>query len=148
MDYLTDALAYLRTNKAARRRWSRVVGYSLMALAGVFAIAVPAPSVQEAAESARYLAMVWAIMLVVGGVASAIGAALDRWLGEYAGLWPLITTFLVYAVSIAVTAARNPPAWAGAALLGSIAFLLLSRWRDVAAVRHHALRHTSVHSGR
>lgn len=127
-----------------RRRWTRVVGYVLMAVAGSTAIAWPSPSVRAAAGAASYLTIAWAVMLVVGGIASAVGAALDRWLGEYTGLWPLIVTFTIYALTIAANG--HLYGIAGAALLASIAFLLLSRWRDVAALRQYSRR--NGHNGR
>lgn len=128
---------------SSRRRVTRVVGYGLMSLAGLATMVWPAPSVAAAADGARYLAYVWAAMLALGGVSSAIGAATDRWLGEYAGLWPLITTFFVYAITVAIAVNVNRLSAVGvAALLGSIGFLLLSRWRDVAAVRRAATSHS------
>jgi hypothetical protein len=85
-------------------------------------------------------------MLVVGGVSCAVGAARDRWIGEYAGLWPLIATFAVYALA-AATAGRVT-AVAGACALGSIALMLLARWRDVALVRREAARYNAEHERR
>lgn len=120
----------------APRRWTRVGGYSLMAVAGIAAMAWPAPSVRAA--TADGLVYVWAGMLAIGGLASAIGAALDRWLGEYTGLWPLALTFAVYALSAASSGRAS--SIAGACALGSIALLLLARWRDVALIRREAAR--------
>ena len=126
------------------RRWTRVVGYSLMALAGIAAVAWPSPAVKAATgPTTGLLVYVWAILLAVGGVSAAVGSALDRWLGEYAGLWPLVTTFAVYA--IAAASSGRGAAIAGAALLGSIAFLLLARWRDVAHLRQEAMRILANH---
>lgn len=122
---------------ATPRRWTRVSGYSLMAVAGMAAIAWPTPSVR-AASGPGGLVYVWAVMLVVGGLSSALGAACDRWLGEYAGLWPLVVTFFVYA--LAASATGRLTAIAGACALGSIGLLLLARWRDVAMIRREAAR--------
>lgn len=113
-----------------------------MAVAGIAAIAWPSPAVRAAtAPTAGVLVYVWAAMLVVGGVTSGLGAALDRWLGEYIGLWPLVFTFTVYALAAAAAGA----AIAGAALLGGIALLLLARWRDVATIRREAARYLAEH---
>jgi len=121
------------------RRWTRVGGYSLMAVAGIAAMAWPTPSVRAAtAPTAGALVYVWAGMLAVGGLSSAIGAALDRWLGEYAGLWPLVVTFWVYALAAGSTGRAT--SIAGACALSSIAMLLLARWRDVALIRREAAR--------
>jgi len=127
------------------RRWTRVVGYSLMAAAGFAAMVWPAPAVRAATSPLAALAYFWAALLVIGGLSSAVGAAMDRWLGEYAGLWPLIVTWAVYALAAAATARLT--ALAGACALGSIAFLLLARWRDVAQIRREAARYHAEHHG-
>src|SRR5258706_15810345 len=108
----------------AVRRWTRVVGYALMAVAGIAAMVWPAPAVRAATNPLAILAYLWAALLVIGGLSSAIGAAADRWLGEYAGLWPLIVTWTVYC--IAAAASGRWTAIAGACALGPIAFLLLA----------------------
>lgn len=129
------------------RRTTRVLGYGLMALAGVAAMAWPAPSVKAATTATTgVLVYVWAVLLAVGGVSCALGSALDRWLGEYAGLLPLVATFAVY--GLAAAASGRWTAVAGGCLLGSIALLLLARWRDVALIRREADRFQAEHSGR
>lgn len=121
-------------------RWARLVGYTLMGLAGVAAMVWPAPAVQAAtAPTAGALAYIWAGMLIVGGVTSAAGAATDRWLGEYTGLWPLVATFTVYGLA-AFASARGPVAFAGGLALMSIAALQLARWHDVSLIRREADR--------
>lgn len=121
------------------RRWTRVSAYTLMALAGIASIVWPAPSVRAATgPAAGLLVYVWAVLLAVGGLTSAVGAAWDRWLGEYAGLWPLVATFGVYALAAATVGRAT--SIAGACALGSIALLLLARWRDVATIRREAAR--------
>lgn len=121
------------------RRWTRVLSYTLMALAGLAAVLWPAPSVRAATGPVAGLVYLWAALLILGGVTSAAGAAADRWLGEYAGLWPLIVTFAVY--GLAAGASGRVTSLAAACALGSIAFLLLARWRDVASVRREAVRY-------
>lgn len=121
-------------------RAARLVGYALMGLAGVAAMVWPAPAVQEAtAPTGGALAYVWAALLVVGGVTSAAGAASDRWLGEYAGLWPLVATFAVFGLS-ALASERGFVAVAGGLALLAIAALLHARWQDVALIRREADR--------
>ena len=129
----------------APRRWTRVGGYTLMGLAGAWAIIWPAPAVQAATSPAAALAYVWALLLLVGGFTSAVGAAMDRWLGEYAGLWPLIVTFAAYGLAAASTGRLT--AIAASLALGSIALLLLARWRDVAMVRREAVRYSPRDGG-
>lgn len=120
-------------------RAARLTGYVLMGLAGVAAMVWPAPAVQAAtAPTAGVLAYIWAGMLIVGGVTSAAGAATDRWIGEYTGLWPLVATFTVY--GLAALAGRGPVAVAGGLALLSIAVLLHARWQDVALIRREADR--------
>lgn len=128
------------------RRWGRVVGYALMAVAGLAAIVWPAPSVRAATSPAAALATVWAVLLLVGGACSLWGAAAGRWLGEYAGLWPLIVTWAVYALAAAATG--RVTSIAAACALASIAALLLARWRDVAVIRREAARYHAEHEGR
>jgi hypothetical protein len=131
----------------AAGRWFRVAGYALLALAGCAAVAWPTPSVRAAAApTAGALVYVWAAMLIVGGLASAVGAARDRWLGEYAGLWPLIMTWAVYA--LAALATGRPTAIASAAALGGVALILLARWRVVASIRREAARYHAEHEDR
>jgi hypothetical protein len=120
------------------RRLVLALGYALMALAGVAAMAWPAPSVRAATNpTAGALVYVWAALLIVGGVACALGAATDRWLGEYAGLWPLVTTFAVYGVAL-VFSSWGTPGYAGGLALLSIATLMVARWQVVALVRREA----------
>ena len=127
------------------RRWTRAIGYGLMAAAGFAAMVWPAPSVRAATTPMAGLAYVWAGMLALGGLASAWGAAVDRWLGEYAGLWPLIATWAVYALAAGATGRLT--SIAAACALGAIAFLLLARWRDVAQIRREAAPYHAEHHG-
>jgi hypothetical protein len=129
------------------RRWTRVGAYTLMAVAGLAALTWPSPPVRAATSpTSGALVYVWAVMLAVGGLSSALGAARDRWLGEYAGLWPLVVTFAVYALASAATGRVS--AIAGACVLGAVALLLLARWRDVALIRREAVRHHAEYDRR
>lgn len=100
----------------------------------------PPQSVQAATSpNAHGLVYVWAGLLIVGGTSSALGAATDRWLGEYVGLWPLILMFAVFGLS-AFGSSRGPIAYAGGFCLSAIAALLVGRWRDTALIRREADR--------
>ncbi len=126
------------------RRWTRVASYALMAGAGLAAMAWPAPAVKAATSPvAGVLVYVWAVLLAVGGLCACVGAARDRWLGEYTGLPPLVMVFAVYALAAAATGKTS--AIAGSCALGSIALLLLARWRDVAHIRQEAARYLTEH---
>lgn len=80
----------------------------------------------------------WAMLLAVGGLTSAVGSAADIWLGEYAGLWPIILTFTIYGLASALSGNLIELALALTILGWSL--LLLARWREVAMVRSEALR--------
>lgn len=122
-------------------RGARTVGYSLMAATGTAAIIWPVPAVRDATSPAAAggLMYVWAGMMIVGGVSSALGAATDRWIGEYVGLYPLMATFTVFGLA-AFASSRGPAAYAsGLCLLGIVA-LLAGRLRDTDLVRQEAHR--------
>jgi hypothetical protein len=80
----------------------------------------------------------WAILLAIGGLTSAIGSAADVWLGEYAGLWPIIMTFMIFGLANAVSGSLVQLALS--LTLVGWSFLLLARWREVALVRHQAMK--------
>jgi hypothetical protein len=82
--------------------------------------------------------ILWATLLAVGGLTSAIGSAADVWLGEYAGLWPIIITFMIFGFANAVSGSLIELALSLTVLGWS--FLLLARWREVALVRSQALK--------
>lgn len=117
-------------------RAPRTAAYYLMAAAGLASIVFPTPALAQSGAGTRVLAYVWAGALVVGGVVSALPGR-GRWLGERVGLWPLIVTFFVYAVTIATTAIvqGRASAIAGVALLAAVGLLVLARWREVVADR-------------
>jgi hypothetical protein len=117
------------------RRAFRFLGYALVAFCGVAAILWPPQSVSHAATSP--LVYVWITFLIVGGLVCAAGAAWDAWLGEYIGLWPLITAFAVFAVSALAT---GLVAASGGACLLAIACWLVARWQEVAVLRREATR--------
>lgn len=130
------ALCRTPNRRASKRRFVYAAGYLLMAVAGVFAGLWPSPSVENAAASSQLLVTVWNAFLLVGGLASAIGAITERWIGEYVGLPLLASVFAVYGVA-AVASGRETSYAAGAAFVG-IALLFMGRWVDVAAVRRLA----------
>lgn len=82
--------------------------------------------------------LLWAMLLAVGGLTSAAGSAADIWLGEYAGLWPIILTFMIYGLASALSG--NLVELALALTILGWSLLLLARWREVAMVRSEALR--------
>jgi hypothetical protein len=116
-------------------RWTRVIGYTLMAAGGVAAVFVPTPSVRLAAGALVYL---WAAFLAVGGTLAAVGAITDRWLGEHLGLPLISAAWAVYAVVLAL--GGNPASRAAAFAFAAVAFLLWGRRRDVELIRREATR--------
>lgn len=125
------------------RRRTLIGAYVCLAIAGVCSLIWPASSVDDSAG--RAWATLWAMLLVVGGVSSALGAYRDVWLWEYAGLLPLIAVWLVYGIAAAVTVPmggsldRLAPAFA----LTAVALLLMTRWANVASIRRMAARNAS-----
>jgi HAMP domain-containing protein len=117
------------------RRAARFAGYALIAVCGLAAMLWPPPSVSRTANS---LIWVWIVSILAGGVACAVGAGLDVWLGEYVGLWPLITAFAVFGISALATG--QLVSIAGGTCLLAIAFWLLARWQEVAVLRREADR--------
>lgn len=81
---------------------------------------------------------VWAAMILIGGLSSAVGTWLDRWFGEYIGLWPLAMTLAVYAVALAATSAARGTTPAAALLFAGFSLLFVARWKHVAMIRREA----------
>lgn len=113
------------------------LSYSLFALAGVGALVWPQPAVESASN--RLTASVWGALFLIGGASSALGVLTDRWLGEFAGLLPLIAVWLVFGLAAAYAAGvGHPERLAGAAALLAVTMLLVSRWAAVLQERHAA----------
>lgn len=120
------------------RRPVRAAAFALLAVGGLAAMVWrPPPAVQAATSPVYALAYVWAALLILGGACSALGAATDRWLGEFVGLWPLIMVFAIYGLS-AFASSRGLVAVAGGCVLTAVAALLLARWQDVNLIRREA----------
>lgn len=120
-------------------RWPRTGGYLCLVAAGILVFTRPGSAVRDATSpTSGWLVYVWATMIVVGGLMSAVGTWLDRWFGEYIGLWPLASTLSVYAVAAAASARERSSSPAGALLLAAFALIFLARWRHVAMVRKQA----------
>ena len=81
-------------------RYTRIIGYLMMAAGGATAFAIPAPSIQAATGWVVYL---WAAFLLAGGSLCAYGALTDRWIGEYTGLPLISSAFGVYAVVLVLS---------------------------------------------
>lgn len=110
-------------------RYPRTFGYALLTACGVVLVTAPAPAVRASTFAAAVY--VWAAFLIVGGILSAVGAGLDRWPGEYIGLWPIMTAFAVWSLA----ALARPGALAFGLLLVAITVLFFARWRHVSRVR-------------
>lgn len=123
----------------AHRRWIRAVGYALIGCGGIAAMVWPSVTATGPTSFTHGpVIFLWALLLTVGGLTSAIGSAIDVWLGEYAGLWPIIVTFMIYGFANAVTGTLVQLALS--LIILGWSFLLLFRWREVAMVRSEALR--------
>lgn len=118
-------------------RWVRSLAYVLMATAGVLLVL---SNLMHVYYGPLGEAMSW--FLIVGGILSAVGAATNRWAGEFSGLPLLAPAFAVFGVLVWRTSNISTPfiAAANLSLLMAIAFVMMSRWRVVFAVyklAHH-----------
>lgn len=83
-----------------------VFTYACMLFSGLFAIAYTPPSMAETIGNLG--ANSWGWVMVLGASACLLGSMRQRgtegdWLGEYAGLWPLIAACGVYAAVVMST---------------------------------------------
>lgn len=136
----------LRSPPATRRGQS--AAYLLFAGAGAGAALFPAPSVTETASS-KLLVGMWVGFLILGGLASAVGRILGRWVGEFVGIPLLAFAFLIYACSIIYTtimSGRLTGITAGLAL-GALFCLVAARWFEVNMIRQEAVNTGRVERG-
>ncbi len=119
------------------RRALLVAAYVMLAACGAASMVWPSPSVEA---SGRTWAFVWSAMLVVGGVPAALGAARNRWVGEWVGLPPLVAVWAVYGIAAAAMGLRTgtPARIAPALALLAVAAVLFWRWQNVALDRDAA----------
>lgn len=117
-------------------RWSRTVGYMLVAAAGIVSIIRPPVSV-TAASGDHTITYIWAGVMTIAAILCAVGALTGRWVGEYAGLVPLCFVAAVFGIS---ALARGGPSLAGGLFLLGFFWVLLSRWQEVALLRVESLR--------
>jgi hypothetical protein len=113
-------------------RWSRVLAYTAVSLAGVLSILRPPPSIANATGTGKLLELVWAGMMAISAAFCAWGAARDRWVGEYIGLIPLASVAAVFGIS---AMSRGVGGWAGGFFLIGFFWILVSRWQEVALLR-------------
>src|SRR5258706_35666 len=66
----------------AVRRWTRVVGYALMAVAGIAAMVWPAPAVRAATNPLGIVAYLWRALVGIGGLPWAIAREPSARLGR------------------------------------------------------------------
>jgi len=125
-------------------RWSRTIGYVLVAAAGGFSVARPPTSVALAANS-HVVAYLWAAIMVVSAGLCAVGAASGRWIGEYMGLIALACVSAVFGIS--ALSRGNASAAGGLFLLGFF-WILISRWQEVALLRIESVRRHDEHESR
>jgi hypothetical protein len=113
-------------------RWSRVLAYAAVSLAGLLSILRPPPSIANASDSGRLIELVWAGMMMISAAFCAWGAARERWVGEYIGLIPLASVAAVFGIS---AMSRGVGGWAGGFFLIGFFWILVSRWQEVALLR-------------
>lgn len=122
-------------------RYSRVLAYLMIGLAGLLAVLNPPASMAEATGGAYILQLSWAGLMTVAATFCAYGAATNRWVGEYIGLIPLSLVAAAFGVA-ALT--RGTPGFAGGSFLLGFFWLLVSRWQEVALLKVEALRHADA----
>jgi hypothetical protein len=109
----------------------RVTAYFLMFVSGGLLLMSPVLM-----QGFGPIGVVMAGFLVVGGFMSTLGAASERWAGEFIGLPLLSSSFAVFGIiSTAGTLTAAPLlAFANLCLLLAVTSSLLARWREVKAV--------------
>jgi hypothetical protein len=117
-------------------RWSRAAGYSLVAFSGGWSVIRPPTSIANA-SGYHYVTLVWAAVMTASGMLCAVGAASGRWVGEYAGLWPM--AFVAAAFGVAAVSRGSASVAGGLFLLGFF-WILVSRWQEVALLRIESIR--------
>jgi len=124
---------------SAAWRWFRAIGYALIGCGGIAVLLWPPLTASNPVSPVGGpVIFLWALLLAVGGLTSALGSASDIWLGEYAGLWPLIVTFAIF--GLASVLSGNLIELPLSLVLIGWACLLTARWREVATVRSEALQ--------
>lgn len=107
--------------------WERGVrfsAYGLLALAGVW---LPFLAIGNVAHETAWVGV--SLWMALGGLAAAWGTVTGRWVGEYVGLWPVITALIGFgALELAVFHTDGIP---GTAMLWGFGLLATSRWMVV-----------------
>lgn len=117
-------------------RWTRAIGYALIALTGVAAIVHPPASVTTA-TGYHLTTYVWAGVMACSAALCALGAVRGQWPGEYAGLWPLAMVAAVFGIS---ALSRGSASIAGGLFLIGFFWMLVARWQEVALLRIESVR--------
>lgn len=115
-------------------RTARAVGYGGIALSGgLLAYGLPLGT----SGGVYVMLSAW---MGLGGTICALGAALDRWAGEFIGLPLLATAMAAFGFVVIRDAHWTILGIANMALLEGLGLLFLARWRDVAAVYRSAAK--------
>ena len=118
-------------------RVARTIAYACIGTSGLLLIMSP---IFATTETPLAITMTWFMM--VGGYISAVGAATNRWAGEFMGIPLLMASFSVFGF---ITFRENRPdapyiAAANLSLLNGLALLFLARWLYVFSVQDAAQR--------
>lgn len=117
-------------------RISLTFAYACIGTSGLLLVLSP---VFATVNTPLALTMVW--FLLVGGYLGMLGAASNRWAGEFTGLPLLIAAFSVFGFITKHENAGTPYiAWANLFLLNGLALVILARWAYVYAVANAAER--------
>lgn len=105
--------------------------YTLMAAAGVIAIA--SPPVRVADELGGALALWWGAILTLGGALGVIGAIPGWWYAERAGLIGVVAGLGMYSAALAHISDATPSSRAVQILaIVSLVVMLVNRWLRIA----------------
>lgn len=128
-------------------RWILATSYGLFAAGGCAALAWPSPAVRG--ELTRPWLVAWAVLFMVGGASSAWGVWSRHWLGEYVGLLPLASVWLVFGGAtgwIAISSHELDRIAGGFGLL-AVAVFLVARWSVIARLRGELIRRSGGRGG-
>jgi ammonia channel protein AmtB len=125
----------------------RAPAYVVLTLAALSSVFISRPPSIDAALITD-LQYVWASIFAIGSFACFIGAITDRWEFEYYMIWPLILTFAIYALAIAMQVIPIGIEVLPTALtMAGLSLMFHARWRDVHAISRLVVRLESEREG-
>ena len=122
-----------RTGAASTFRVARGLKYTMCCVAALLSAFWPSAVLSDAFNTLSLLAYSWSALLFLGAFASLIGIVSRTWVGEYIGLWGVISALTLYSLSCFVTVNQVPGN--GRIFLGfliaAFAMSAIARYQDV-----------------